>query len=84
MGGKPHDAHGDWVMSNIVQLPQAVESMLTSEARKTAQCMCLVPADDGGCQFEIHVGGFDVELEIAADGKIKGIYFGRFTGRIDP
>lgn len=64
-------------MSNIVVLPPTVESKISQAARETARFMVLVPHDDGGCQFEIHAGGVDVEIEIDTQGVIRSVFFGR-------
>ncbi len=57
---------------NQISIPPAIESTLAPGARHTARYMALVPHDDGGCQFEIHAGGADVEIHIRADGTIAG------------
>lgn len=62
---------------NQVKLPPAVESRLSPGARHTARYMALVPGDGGGCQFELHAGGVDVEIEISPSGEVRCVYFNR-------
>lgn len=45
----------------------------TAEAMRTARLMSLVPGGDGSLQFEIHAGGYDVEIYIAPHGEITDV-----------
>lgn len=46
---------------------------ITEAAVKTAEALRPVPLSDGGIQLELHCAGSDLEIEIGADGKIRGI-----------
>ncbi len=48
---------------------QAIET-----ASKIREYMALVPMNNGGIQLECHAGGMDIEIEIDAKGKLKGVF----------
>lgn len=49
----------------------------TQAAIRTAGYLCSVPTSQGGLQIELHAGGADIEIEIAADGKVIGAAWNR-------
>jgi hypothetical protein len=46
---------------------------IAAAAIDTVESFAVVPCSGSGVQLEIHRDGFDVEIEIAADGRIKGV-----------
>ena len=46
---------------------------ITPAALDTAGHLCVTPLSSGGLQIELHAGGADIEIEIGADGSIKGV-----------
>lgn len=49
---------------------------ITSEAERTVSNATVVPCGNGGLQLEMHSGGIDMEIEIAADGSVENVYVG--------
>jgi len=49
---------------------------ITSAAIHTIESFATVPVSDGGIQLEIHRDGFDIEICIGADGRIKSVSLG--------
>lgn len=47
----------------------------TNEALATAANLCVIPLPNGGVQIEMHAGGADIEIEICAHGKVRGVYW---------
>jgi len=52
---------------------------ITAEAIASLQGLYVVPCPTGGLVLETHQDGFDLEIEIAADGKLNGVSFQRNT-----
>lgn len=50
---------------------------ITNEAIATVEQIAAVPLGSGGIQLELHRDGFDIEICIAADGRIAGVLFSR-------
>lgn len=44
---------------------------ITFAALRTVESFAVVPCTHGGVQLEIHRDGFDIEIEIGRNGKIK-------------
>lgn len=46
---------------------------ISPEAIATVQSFSVVPLSDGGVQLEFHRDGFDVEIEVAPQGKVTSV-----------
>ena len=56
--------------TNVERVPQATEAAIA-----TADALARVPLYDGGIQVELHAGGYDIEIDIGPDGKIRSCLF---------
>lgn len=63
----------------ITFTPQDREGWDTYDGKPTSQAaqqvvrnLHIIPTSTGGVQFELHIGGADIELEFDADGRFSG------------
>ena len=49
----------------------------SDEAIKTVEGFLTVPTNEGGIKLEFHQDGFDVEIEVSEDGKVKSVLVAR-------
>lgn len=50
---------------------------IDGRALDTARGLQVIPTNEGGLQLELHTRDSDVEVEIAPNGRIKGVLFER-------
>lgn len=64
----------NWV-SDLSKLPEGWNgdggSKITQAAMDTLSSFAVVPTSSGGIQLEVHRDGFDIEIEIGANGKLE-------------
>jgi hypothetical protein len=48
-------------------------SQITTAAIVAVARFSIVPCHNGGIQLEVHQDGYDIEIDIGPDGKIKGL-----------
>ena len=46
---------------------------ISDAAIKSVESFSVVPCFGGGCQLEFHRDGFNVEIEVAADGPVESV-----------
>jgi hypothetical protein len=46
-------------------------------AIRTVEALRVVPLSSGGLQVELHAGGGDLEVEVAADGRVRSVFWER-------
>ncbi len=66
----------DW-RREIEALPKGWDNYrgepISAAALDAVASFSVVPCSHGGVQIEVHRDGFDIEIEIAADGRISGV-----------